>query len=359
MKYRTAEILAEETLGAAGTKTIDLNVAEPISRIDIRYKVTKSKHGMDAHPAADITKIELVDGSDVLHSLSGYENQALCIYDRKVPTMCHGQHTDASDEESEYGLDFGRFLWDPVLAFLPGKFRNPQLKVTYNSIVSDTGATSPKLEVIGHLFDEKAISPVGFLMSKEHHDAAAPANDSYKYVELPTDHPIRQMLIRGYEAAYTPWACVEGVRIDEDNMKRIPLDWLIEEYYRVMKGVWQAVEELFYGVGDVAGTYTFYVTPTDYFASLLGAPLSTAYGGPSGNMQGGKVTLEHSATSWFQGTARGYLPNHCIQFPFGLQNELDDWYDVTKKGSIRLRIRGGSVGTSAEFQVVLQQLRKY
>jgi len=345
MKYRVAEILDEKTLGTSGTEVIDLNVAEPISRIDLRYKVTKSKHGMDAHPAADIIKIELVDGSDVLHSLSGYENQALCIYDRKVPTMCHGQHTDASDEESEYGIDFGRFLWDPLLAFLPGNFRNPQLKITYNSLLSDTGATVPMLEVFAHLFDEKAITPAGFLMSKEIYNAADPANDSFKYVDLPTDYPIRQLLLRAFEPAYTPWACIEGVRLDEENLKRIPFDY--------------STEELFYGVGDAAGTYTFYVTPTDYFASLLGAPLSTAYGGPSGNMQGGRVTLEHSATSWFQGSARGYLPNHCIQFPFGLQDVPDDWYDVTKKGSVQLRVRGGSVGTGGEFQVALQQLRKY
>ena len=75
--------------------------------------------------------------------------------------------------------------------------------------------------------------------------------------------------------------------------------------------------------------------------------------------KGGKVTLTGEANANFGGMARGYLPNHCVQFPFGLQNEPDDWYDVTKKGSVQLRVRGGSVGTGGEFQVVLQQLRNY
>lgn len=359
MKYRTARILAEESLAASGTKTIDLNVAEPISRIDLRYKYTKGSDAMIAHPSKDISKIELVDGSDVLHSLSGYENQALCIYDRRVPTMCHGQHLTANSEEAQFGIDFGRFLWDPILAFLPSKFKNPQLKVTYDSDLSDASSTSPVLEVFGHLFDEKAVSPVGFLMSKEHYNAAAPANDSYKYVDLPTDYPIRQMILRAYEDAYAPWNCIEGVRLDEENMKRIPLDYLIEEYYRIMKGVWQAVEEQCI-MSVTTSARLFYVTPTDYYATLAaqavgGAP--TSY--PATWQPGGKFSMTADAQQSVMGFARGYLPNHCIQFPFGLQNELDDWYDVTKKGSIRLRVRGGSVGTSAEFQVVLQQLRKY
>lgn len=359
MKYRVARILAEESLSASGTKTIDLNVSEPISRIDLRYKYTKGSAEMIAHPSKDITKVELVNGSDVLHSLSGAENQALCIYDRKVQTMCHGQHLTANSEEITLGIDFGRFLWDPLLAFLPSQFKNPQLKITYDSDLSDASSTSPVLEIFGHLFDEKAISPVGFLMSKEHHSAAAPANDSYKYVDLPTDYPIRQMIIRAYEAAYAPWNCIEGIRLDEDNDKRVPLDYLMEEYCRMMKGVWPCVEENFVARTTSSGP-VFYITPTDYWNLVLLISNATAGDTPLMTISGGgKVTLTSAGLHDMNGIARGYLPNHCIQFPFGLQNELDDWYDVTKKGSVRLRVRGGSVGTSAEFQVVLQQLREY
>ncbi|MBA7715420.1 hypothetical protein ES703_124464 [subsurface metagenome] len=359
MKYRVAKILAEESLSAAGTKTIDLNVTEPISRIDLRYQVTKSKNDMDGPPAKDITKIELVDGSDVLHSLSGYENQALCIYDRPAPTMNHGQHWLNNSQRSVYGIDFGRFLWDPLLAFLPGKFKNPQLKITYNTILSDTGGTSPLLEVIAHIFDEKAVSPVGFLMSKEIYSADSPASGAHAYVDLPTDYPIRQMLLRGYEDGYEPWQAILEARLDEDNLKRIPLDWDIEQYYQVMKGVWKAVEEGLFCEPDTAGV-VFYLTPTDYYASVMGTGQDVAVPVAMGtSCRGGKATLYGTANANYGGMARGYLPNHCVQFPFGLQQEPDDWYDVTKKGSVKLRITGGARGASTEFQVVLQQLRKY
>jgi len=359
MKYRVAKILAEESLSAAGTKTIDLNVIEPISRIDLRYQVTKNSISMHKHPAADITKIELVDGSDVLHSLSGYENQALCIYDRRVPTMSHGQALNANSQRSIFGIDFGRFLFDPMFAFLPGKFKNPQLKVTYNSILSDTAATSPLLEVIGHMFDEKAVSPIGFLMSKEIYSATSPASTAFAYVDLPTDYPIRQMLLRGYEDAYEPWQAILEARLDEDNLKRIPFDWDIEQYHQVMKGVWLAVEELL--IGSCSGNpNTYYITPTDYWATVMALASADATGEHFTSIfRGGKGSIYTTASAQFTGMARGYLPNHCIQFPFGLQQEPDDWYDVTKKGSVKLRIKGGLRGANTEFQVVLQQLRKY
>lgn len=359
MKYRVAKILAQESLRAAGTKTIDLNVAEPISRIDLRYQVTKSKQAMDGPPAKDITKIELVDGSDVLHTLSGYENQALCIYDRRVPTMNEGAVINANPLISIYGIDFGRFLWDPMFAFLPGKFKNPQLKITYNTLLSDTGGTLPLLEVIGHIFDEKAVSPAGFLMSKEIYSATSPKSTAHAYVDLPTDYPIRQMLLRGYEDAYEPWQAILEARLDEDNLKRVPFDWDIEQYFMVMKGVWPVVEESLIGEDPAAGT-VFYVTPTDYWCQVIG----NSRGGIAPFMatdlnRGGKATIYLSSSGQFHAIGRGYLPNHCIQFPFGLQDQPDDWYDVTKKGSVQLRIKGGLRGENTEFQVVLQQLRKY
>ncbi|KKK87598.1 hypothetical protein LCGC14_2751610, partial [marine sediment metagenome] len=101
------------------------------------------------------TKIELIDGSDVLHSLDGGQNQALCIFDRKCPTMNHGQYINANSQRSLYGIDFGRFLFDKELALDPSRFRNLQLKVSYDSDISDDGVTSGSLEVWADLFDEK------------------------------------------------------------------------------------------------------------------------------------------------------------------------------------------------------------
>ena len=102
MNYRNATILASKALTTSGTETIDINVKDIISRITLSWKVSKSKHSMDSYAHKDISKIELVDGSDVLHSMNGGENQALCIYDRRCPTMNHGQSLTANSLFSTY-----------------------------------------------------------------------------------------------------------------------------------------------------------------------------------------------------------------------------------------------------------------
>uniref|UniRef100_A0A6M3LVH1 Uncharacterized protein n=1 Tax=viral metagenome TaxID=1070528 RepID=A0A6M3LVH1_9ZZZZ len=358
MNYRTATILAEKSLSGAGTETIDVNVRDIISRLALTWKITPSKHGMDSYPHKDITKIELVDGSDVLHSMDGGQNQALCIYDRKVPTMNYGQHQHNLSQLANFGIDFGRFLYDPGLALDPTKFRNLQLKVSYDSDVADTGVTSGNLEVRAEIFDEKIVSPIGFLMSKMHHDRTPPAS-GYWYVDLPTDFPLRKMLVQGYQAAYEPWYQVSEVRLDEDNEKRIPLDWELETYYRKMVGIWAAVEEGI-AVKPTTGVQYYYVTPSDYWVQVMLANMTATTQIQANPVRGGKIGLTSEEISQTAvGMVRGYLPNHCFEFPFGDQMDMADWYDVTRLGNLRLRMEAGGGGASGTVAVILQQLRRY
>lgn len=359
MNYRYATIIKDQALGVSGTETISIKIQQPISRLDLMFSVTKSLNDMQAHPAADILKIELVDGSDVLHGLSGYENQALCIFDRRVPTMLPGVHLINNTQRSLYGIDFGRFLYDPELAFDPTKFLMPQLKITYNSRLSDTGATSPLLTVMAHVFDEKVISPIGFLMSKEHHSEAAPALDSYKYVDLPTDFSYRRLLLRAYEENEAVNANIKGVRLDEDNEKRILWDILTNDYINLQIGHWEQVREPFH-VAFLVADDNYYFTPSTYFNSVGGEVTALAHPVKvSPAKTAGRVSIEATAITTMLGQVMGYCPNHCIDFEFGDPKDIADWYDVGRVGSLRLRVQGGATGTSAEFQVVIQQLRRY
>jgi len=359
MNYRDATILAAGSLDSAGTKVIDINVRDIISRITLDWKVTKADIGMNSYAHKDITKIELVDGSDVLYSMDGGQCQALCIYDRRCPTMNHCQFLQGASQRSLYGIDFGRFLFDPELALDPTRFRNLQLKVTYDEDVSDETVTENELAVYAKVFDEKVVSPAGFLMSKEHY-AYTIGSTGYVYVDLPTDYPIRKMLIQGYVKGAEPWYQIAEARLDEDNDKRIPFDWDLETYARIMKGVWAPVEEVVIGLVMTGGSH-FYVTPTDYYASLANMLIGTGVTGicnMNGWGTGGDLYLIANANSQFCAIVHGYLPNHCFEFPFGDQKDIADWYDVTRLGSLRLRLKGGT-GAAGDGAVVLQQLRRY
>lgn len=359
MNYRDVTILAPGSLDSAGTKVIPILVKDPISRITLDWEVTKGDIGMDDYTYKDIPKIELVDGSDVLFSMDGGQCQALCIYDRKCPTMNFGEVLQGSTQRSLYGIDFGRFLFDPELALDPTKFNNLQLKVTYDQDVSDEEVTANQLGVYAKVFDEKVISPVGFLMSKEHY-AYTISSTGYVYVDLPTDRPIRKMLIQGFKEGLEPWYQIAEARLDEDNEKRIPFDWDVETYARIMEGVWTPVEELLVAIATTGGAH-FFVTPTDYYATLSFMPqagTADVFISMTGWGTGGDFLLIGSVNTQFSSIVRGYLPNHCVEFPFGDPMDMADWYDVTRIGSLRLRLKGGT-GASGDGAVVLQQLRRY
>lgn len=360
MNYRVASLLAPEDLGPAGTKVIDVNISQPISRISIRWRTTKASTGQSKHGAADITKIELVDGSNRLHSLTGYESQALSYYNRPNIQMSHGQILSGNSHMEHFDIDFGRYLWDPELAFLAGNFRNPQLRITFDEDVSDTSVTVNEMEVLAHIFDEKEIAPSGFLRAIEEIDYTLGADNSYETVDLPTDKVIRQILVRAYQDGYEPWYSIDEARLDENGQQRIPFEYTsLEKYVRDMKSVWPKIIQPIQGYATTGGIVHYFAT-TEYWGAFLGGQQSgggVAFVNAAG-ARGGKYTIYGPSNIQFTGHAMGWLPHHCYQFPMGLQGMIEDWYDPSEKAP-RLRLRASTGATSSTGQVILEQLQRY
>jgi len=357
--YRIATLLPEKSQTAAGTETIDLDLNDVISRVEIKVDRLAASNTFAAHPSADITKIELVDGSDVLFSMTGAEAQALNIYDRQCPTMVEGTYISANDIISRYGIDFGRKLYDNQLAFDPNKYNNPQLKVTHALTSCNSSCVSGTMEVRAWTFDEKKVAPSGFLQSKEIYSYTCGAANSYEYIDLPTDYPIRKMLIRGYYTGTQPSDSITEFRVDENMESKIPIDIGTESYYSFMTGArWKPIIESLQAYTATSANY-FYTTPTWYWGmnGLTAGDTSHVYMAyaPSG----GKCDIRGAASTSFSGVVTGYLPNHCIEVPFGDDMDPADWYNVTTKENVRVRLKAGGNGTSGTGQVVIQQLRRY
>jgi len=358
MNYREATLLAETSITADKVEIIDLDFRDICSRLDIIYRFAASKHGMDSYGYADISKIEIVDGSDVLMSVTGAECQALNIYNRKCPTMSHGQHVGTLSEFNTFGVDFGLSLWDREFAFDPSKFTNPQLKISVDFGTTDTGITTSYLTVKAHMFDERRVTPRGYLMAKEHYSYTCGADGTYEYVELPQDYPIRQMLLRAYYSGIEPWYVIEDIRLDLNNEAKVPFDINIEEYHRKNKGVDPVVEEDFI-IHPTGSAVTYYVTPTSYYTPLGGSTMSTNGLYFNSIPKGGVMEVISASAGQYRGTVRGYLPHHCIRFPFGLQDDPADWFNVARIDKARLRLEAGSQGNTGTGAIVLEQLRSY
>ena len=361
MKYRTTTILARTDLGAAGTKSIDINIKDVISRIEITFEGYVD--GAQATQwAGNLPKIELIDGSEVIFSLTGFEAQALGIYSRKCPTLqgpfsCAGNYWLGT-----FPIDFGRYLWDPVLAFDPTRYINPQLRITYDEDVAMAATTTSYMEVIAYCFDEFVPSPIGFLMAKEHHSYTPAAENAYEYIDLPTDYPIRQLLVRAFLTQKCPNTVVDELRITEENDKRVVCDLELNRYVKQMMGVWPSIHELWEEYATIVTTTTYYryFTPTSEFSSAIASP-RTGFKvfANEDSMRGGYLQWHGEDGIMYCGHVHGWLPLHCIQFPFGVQNEIDSWYDVQNKGSVRMRLLSAGDYSGSVVSTVLEQLRRY
>jgi len=363
MNYRLSTLHPSEAYTANITEVIDINVADPISALTIALKVGNTASAAPtAHAMACLTKIEIVDGSDVLFSLSGRQAEALDWYCNGVQRSNWNAYLNGMDTDRHVGINFGRWLWDPILALDPKKFTNLQLKFTLDY---DAGGCAPDentIEIWACLFDEKKVEPTGFLMAKEIKEFAGTSSATHEYSDLPTDHPYRKLLIRAQEAGEEPGALLSNLKLSEDQDKRVVFN---HGFGTIMRNI--ALHTPIYAesiIGYVGTSSTNgYCTPTTRINGIcqewkLEAPTGSIafYEGDGGEFQ----VIHELAGSNMQVELKGWLPHGVWDIPFGDQKDIEDWYDVTKIGSLRADITKTSTFTSSmAAQIFLQQMRKY
>jgi len=358
MKYRTATIFPLEDIGASGTRIEKLVTKDPITSLYFDFRYTIGAGERSAPEPSIFSKIELVDGSDVLMSLSGTELVAAHFYERNPLLRVTASNLQSATMSSAMEHNFGRFKRDPMLAFDPTKFINPQLRFTWDVTDIEANATAVSLAVIAECFDEKVISPIGFLSTQEYHQYTNVAS-SYKYIELPTDRIIRKLYFQPKYFGQATAQLMAEARLDEDNLKRIPFDLTYRD--------WANLNALDFGMLS-QNVWFDCTSQTDF---VYGAPCwnesptvinTTAKRAIQGHtMSNGLYSfLSDTATDIGTGYLHGSLPYAVFCFPFGDQMDMDDWYDPTggKVGSLRLRILAGTVADGT-FSTILQQLRRY
>lgn len=362
MNYREVEILAPTDLGAAGTKIVDIDLADPLSTIELIWRTTvvTVSDMLDTHCAC-ISKIELVDGSDVLVSLSAEEAQALAFYTQGVMPLNNITVVATDIMESVIPIHFGRYLFDPELAFEPRKYTNPQLKITYNEDAANTSVVVNEMTVRGWAFDQKSISPRGFLMSKSI-KSYTPAASTYEYTDMPTDHPYRLMMIRSQSTDTEPLSVLAQVKLSEDHDKRVPFDMTADEIFQKICHPLGQIHQTVRLNETAADAMALYLAPTFLHSGAIDYDLDTV----AANDDATQITYAHNKVTIaataelvpYRLSLSGYCPHGFIAVPFGRLDEPDDFYNVQALNHLRLTTQGGSaVGTSPTADIVLQQMR--
>ena len=336
MNYRRATVLAQESASTPATKTVDITVKDPISRLIVKFNYLNDGHAATAHPAKIIKTLELVDGSDVLTSLSGMQAEVLNFCDTGQRRGHELEYRNDCWGEIVLALNFGRFLYDPILALDPAKFRNPQLKVSHDLALGGSAPDDATLEVFADIFDEKDVSPTGFLSAKQWYSYTLQAG-AYHHVDMPTDHILRRLLILSLAADRKYDDQFDEFKLSEDNDKRIPIQISAADLLQIAGARYgQFFEDLAacsYGID----TYNWYITPSGN-GNFQISPIGDAEVYTANQRKGGYQDVSNSAVCVWRALVSGFEPHGGVPIDFGNPADLDDWYDVTKVGSLVLRI---------------------
>ncbi len=373
-KYRDVYIEKEKVLADSGTVVIDLSVVDPISEIHVAIGNKNGATSNKNNPISrNISKIEIVDGANVIYSLSGMLAQAMSYYQRGVMPSMQRQGGPSENQEDHYVIRFGRYLWDKMFALVPSAFRNLQLKITYDfATVTAIGATGfltgqGNLSIICRLMEGADIAPVGYMMAKNHYNWTTAASGDERVV-LPTDHDYVLMLLRAWEANTKLYSTIDNLKLSIDQDKDIPFDISSWDALKRMEndlGLFTLEQRIFAGSEENIQSWmgsgeTVVCTPEgqDAVGATAGA-VPTVYGVDSGhfNLKLFGNDGQAKADGIVQVVARGQALNHCIALPFGNPVDPDSWLSVKEIGDIKAVITQGNAGASADL--VLLQAKTY
>ena len=356
--YRTIALLDAETATTAATKIVDLNLSEVISRITIEYAGTNNGSTPTAHPATIVSKIEVIDGSDVLVSMNGHEAQALDLLTTDDTEYLSTTFIDNNIVKPCFQLNFGRWVYDPVLALDPKRFRNLQLKITHSCATGGSAPDAGTLSVFLDLFDDKKVTPIGFLQSKEIF-TYNPTASAAKYIDLPTDLIIRAIMLKGRYTALHPWDNINKVKLYEDEGRKVIIDNIkvsdLIKYYPNNRRFQETVR-----IANSTTAFTCYCMPTED-TNIQWAPiLGTDSGWLGLASYGGTFTADGSAATEGDCLVTGRCPHGAFLLPLGDLEDYTDWFNPAGVKSLKLMLTAGSsASSSATNRVVVQQYRKY
>lgn len=362
MNHRQTKLLARTDYAAAITTIIDIDVADPISALLIKFEAVLPDAVPIEHILACITKIELVDGSEVVTSLCGKEAAAVDWYHNGGQFRGNFNYYNGGGTPQYYlGLNFGRYLWDKELALNPNQFRNLQLKVTLNPVLCHAACVHNYMTIWAAMFDEQKINPIGYLMTKNIKTFGVAA-DSHEYTDLPTDHPYKALYVRSQTLGTEPSNILANIKLSEEVDKRIIMDDQPSLAMKLLNPYVPEVREEIWFPTALARRYEF-ITPTER-VKAVGAPWQDAglaentsfYDGDGGRL----ITWGVTATSNMQALVTGLLPHATWCFPFGDPMDIAEYYDVSRVGNLKLDILGtGGADAAKKTNIFIQQLRRY
>ena len=372
MRTREHEIVYQETQSSDKTsKTWDLKYTDPITAIYLEFEATNGTTSNKGNFISDIiTKVEIVKGSKPLYSLSQIELEALAFYKTKrAPVLFPSEHASGIQRHGVYML-FGRYLRDKLYAFDCTRYKNPQLKITWDLGAVRTIDTTTsfatgtlKISAIAHVMEDTP-APVSFLSAREVETFTMVTSGSHK-TEMYTDFPWRLLMLKSYLQQSDIDECIDHIKLDCDAGKYIPLD---NRYVKQLDaealaefGLCVFKHDIFTkdltAFREINNKENFGRWAT--FADTAGIVVNVNYEWSSE----GKLDMISNANAAITadtkltGMESGHAPHATVPIPFGVMDDPDTWFDASKYGKIDLTCYAPSSGHAGVSSVVLEQAR--
>ena len=374
MKIRDAQLQHRfPVVGDVGVWTFPVNLVDPVTEFKVWVFAKVSEHDALADQCLPycIDEVALIDGSEVIQAMTGAEAIALYMFDHgKAPMHWHQELTSMSNYWC-IPLTFGRHLTDPEYIFDPTKFRNPQIRITWNlSAVTAVGTAGSWLEdaVAGGGLNisvwakvmEEGATPKGYLMAKELKEFTTAASGQ-DITYLPTDFDIRKVLIRVYKNCGQMNDGVTRIKISQDEDKWIPVDLLSDDlmflhydWFDEMEFDLKVVRDDLENDEHFGGNYSHGVAvgaDDDAIINLRGWA-SNCFATDCHSHDG---SSEDDCQLWVRTFTRTPFDTYC--YPFGDQMVRADWLKVAPIGNLRLILTMGAAGYTT--QIWVQQIHPY
>jgi len=359
MKVRDTYLAKAQTLTDSGTVTVPIPKGLKIQHLRCKIGAT---NGATSNTLGKIcgmvSKIEVVDGSDLLHSVSMRQEQALNAFQNYFfprKELSAGAGVVIFEE----GLVlFGRYFKDPKFYLDTSRFSNPQLKITYALTISATAGFATgtgTLSVIARVIEDAAPAYQGFVTAKEIKSWTTAASGDESTI-LPLDFPYLALVVAALKTTVDPTTILTNFKLQRDAGRFIDYDISGVDLLADNVELCGKFDEDFRPLTDTAATWL-----SDLYA--LGGAVASRPGATSklliSSVTGESVIMAMTTGGTADGnqiTVRGAMPHASFYLPFGDGQAPED--ALNPQGLSELKLIKTQGVASAAGTVVTVQIRQ-
>lgn len=364
MRVRDVYLAKNDTQSDSGTKAYNLAGLGAVQHLRVKYRAT---NGATSNTVGKlngmVSKIEVVDGSDLHESLSMQEWQAYNAFENGQFPFKILDAGAAAVVQEEAIVQFGRYFGDVVYWYDTNKYKNPQLRLTHALTISATAGFATGtcgVDVIARVIEGGGPGYKGFVSRKEQRSISTAASGDDQAI-LAIDYPYFSLLIQAKKTTILPDAIISNFKLLVDNGRIILWDKNATDLLAENINDYQRFEEEFRPLSDTAATFL-----SDLYYKT-GAVFDIA--GATGLGKISSVTAESIVAAMTTGQAagtmrmqiRGYSPHSCFFLPFGELTYGPDvtyvLFDPVKEGVKELKLLSTQGTSAATLNVCSAQLR--